>query len=191
MIPLAKITDHAAQALGSLLSQFDASLRLRKLVEILAGEVQRWENWQWSIWLLLQLDNAVGWWLDLYGRLVGFPRLEAEGDDHYRTLIEAAIQAHNSHGLSHVVQRIASIVTGRPVQYRQEGPASFSLQYETDSGLSADAAGRLADLIKRAKRPGAHWSLIEGSHIDDVFRLNSGRLNSSRLGRIVAGSDIA
>jgi hypothetical protein len=190
MTTVPKITSHTELALGLLLSQFDGAPRLRRLVSATADEVQRLEDWIWDIGQLLLLDNAVGWWLDLFGRLASFPRLDAETDDDYRDLLSAAIEANNSKGLAETVISIAAKVINQTIEYTDVGIAFFQLQFTADEGLSDVQYARLADLIKRAKRAGTGWVLIEGTDPRSAKRFEVSRFEDSRFVRIVGGSEL-
>jgi hypothetical protein len=191
MTTVPKIADHTELALGLLLSQFDGSPRLRRLVSATTDEVQRLEDWIWDIGQLLLLDNAAGWWLDLMGRWASFQRLDAESDDEYRDLLDAAIEANNSKGLAETIISIASKVIKQTIEYTDAGVAFFQLQFTADEGLGAVQYARLADLITRAKRAGTGWVLIEGTDQRTAKRFETSRFEDSRFVRIVAGSELA
>ncbi len=84
-----KIADHTVLALDDLLSQFDNSPKLRKLVEIITDQVQLFEDVTYEVLIERLLDAAAGVQLDVYGRVVGGLALSRGGrtDDAFREII--------------------------------------------------------------------------------------------------------
>jgi hypothetical protein len=182
---ITQITDHADRALAFVLSQYDDSPRVRKLVEIIADQVQTLENVAWDVLAKRMLDDATGDILDRYGRIVQLQRLDST-DDEYRTLISVAIAANNSDAQCDTIAAVAAGCVGRDVRYIYDGPMHLNLEYETDDPIGGAHADRIGEMITRAVGGGVSWRLTEGSDIGEAFRLDVGPgLDVGKLGRIV------
>ncbi len=180
-----KITDHAARALAFVLSQYDDSPRLRKLVEIVGDQIQVLEDVAWDVLSKRLLTNAVGVILDRYGKIVQLDRLDST-DDEYRSLLGVAIAANVSHGHPDTMAAVAAGCVGVPVRYIYDGPMNVDLEYETDSPMGAGHAARAADLITRSASGGVSWRLTEGSDIGEAFRYDVGPgYDVGKLGSII------
>ena len=179
-----EITNHAETALGYVLSQFDDSPRLRKLVEIIADQIQILEGLAHDVWSKRFLDEAEGVILDVFGKIVQVERL-GDSDDDYRQIVAAAIAANMSTTHGDVIAAIASALVGRPVRYRWDGPMNINLEYETLTPVSASHAIRAKQLLDRAVGGGVSWRLTEGV-LGEAFRYGIGPgFGTGRLGRIV------
>lgn len=161
-LPVA-ITDHVAQGLALLLSQFDESPRLRKLVEILLTRVQELEDWQQDVASQLNdLQLAIGVQLDRHGRSIGELR-NALTDVDYRRVILARGVANQSETDHETILRITRLVadTADEIRLIQNGRAHFRLEIDMPSPLSAELGQALVRLIILAKPIGVSCVIVE------------------------------
>jgi hypothetical protein len=172
------------------LSQLEDSPRLRALVEWTADEVQRAEDVAWDLLDKRLLENAEGVLLDIFGKIVDMPRLDAETDEAYRRLISVAAVANNSDTLADTLAYIASEIVGQPVRYRWDGPMAVNLEYETDTPVTDIMAARATVLLDRAVAGGTSWRLSEGV-LGEALRYDDGPgWDVGRLGRLVASGGL-
>jgi len=187
-VTIAKITDHADGALSLLLSQFAPAERLRALVAIFAADVQRLENVAWDVLTMRRVDTAERDALARIGAMCLIERLDSDTDAEYRDMIRTSVTAWRSHGTPEDVLATASAAVGETVQYIQSGAATVVLCYATAAGPDESQIARIVSLINRAVPSGVAWRLYEASSQTTGFRLNSSRLNTHRLGRVVGGN---
>jgi len=172
-----QINDHAELALDDVLSQFDDSEKLRKLVEIFADRVQEREDVEYDVLIGTLLDNAVGVQLDVYGRKVGGLALSRAGrtDDAYREIIRVAIQINQSDGNAEQAIQIVASLVGVTVVYQQIHLAHYSLHWELATPSVQQFIDDLNSQMPRITCLGSSWRLVEGnSNGDGMFRFDSG-----------------
>lgn len=162
-----KITTHSETALGYVLSQFEDSPRLRKLVEIIGDQIQLAENLAYSVWEQRFLDAATGVILDAFGKIVQVQRL-GDSDDIYRRVIAGTIAANMSNTHGDTIAAVASALVGESVRYRWDGPMNIDLEYVTRSPISAAHAARAQTIIQRACGGAIQWRLTEGFDGSDI-----------------------
>ncbi len=105
---LTRITDHAARAVGRLVSQFYESTRLRGLVAALADEVQAVETALFdTLEAFRSITTATGDALDKIGALVGAPVRGPRNDAEYRARILTQIFVNRSSGSARDIYTIA------------------------------------------------------------------------------------
>jgi hypothetical protein len=160
----AKITDHAAQAVGNLLSQFRNSARLQELISIFCAEIQSLENLYHELYDECTLDTAVGAQLDIEGEIVGWPRMGLSDDD-YRAMIKVAIVINQTDGDIPTGTYIISQIVGLPVRYIQKGQAHAEFQWINSVALPQTKIDLLNSVMEKIVPSGVSWSLVEG--IDD------------------------
>lgn len=180
----AKITDHAAQAVGNLLSQFRNSDRLKELIGIFAAEIQSLENLFHELYDECTLDTAVGVQLDMEGKIVGWPRMGL-GDDDYRAMIKVGIVINQTDGDAVTATYIISKLVGVAVHYRWCGMAHCSFEWEKAAHSSADTQTLIQSILDKILVAGVSAHCVEG--ITDSFRFDNGPgFDQGKLGVLVA-----
>lgn len=157
-----KVTDHAAQAIGFVLSQFLESPRLRALVEIFGDQVQAYEDLAFDVVTDIILENAEGVQLDRWGRYVGELR-GSFSDADFRKVINARIAANQSEGgpTETIIYVVKTISEADVVHVQQVGRAYFLLEYEVLSPLSQELRNAIVRLVGLAKSSGIGCDIIE------------------------------
>lgn len=163
-LPVA-ITDHVAQALDTLLSQFSEpnGVRVRALVTIFNDEIQTMEDWQQDVAAQLNdIDLAIGAQLDRYGGYVGEVR-NTLADDDFRRVIKARGLANQSETDIETIIAIASLVTQGAIKIVISGRAYFRLTYTLTSPLSTLLRQAIVRLVVLAKPVGVSCTIIEAN----------------------------
>lgn len=161
----AKIIDHAAQAVGNLLSQFRNSARLQELITIFCAEIQSLENLYHELYDECTLETAVGVQLDMEGKIVGWPRMGLSDDD-YRAMIKVAIVINQTDGDIPTGCYIVSQITGHPVRYIQRGRAHYSIGWRSAIPITQSIIDLLNEVMPKLSPAGVSWELIEW--IEDI-----------------------
>lgn len=109
------------------------AVNLKKLVGILAKQVQDWEDAIQDVAISRQLKYARGAQLDKIGDWVGLDRTSTD-DDAYRKDLQLEIYINNSSGtppeMAYIAQQLTMSMTGATavtVRYVDIGPASYRL----------------------------------------------------------------
>jgi hypothetical protein len=183
-----KITDHGTRAADNELGQFDDSPRMQAAAKIQGDEIQQAEDILYEIMTEITLATAVGVQLDMYGAIVGWPRLGLDDDD-YRSLITVAIRINQGDGdVATVLYVIAGLLLNNgntTVQYRQRGQAHYSVYFTIDgTELTADWIDVINDVMPRISPVGVSWEVIEGDEgSGTTFLLDTGELDTDLMGR--------
>ncbi len=136
----AQITDHVERAQESNLSQFrglpgtgPTELSVwDALIKALVRQVQFAEDALWAVWLARVVDNATGWTLDKFGKLVGQPR-GGLADEDYQRYIKARIATNRSKGTLPDLLTIARLILDDPT-------ATVRALWQTPSEIHGPAA---------------------------------------------------
>lgn len=184
--PVDKITNHVQLTKDDLKSQFADSPKIVALVEAMAIERQRFEDWAHKVLTNIRVDNAEGVTLDIIGNLVRVQRL-GRNDADYRKIVKVAIAANDSDGGAEQIIWIASELVGVPVQYVRQGTAFFELLYESDDSLSDDLRAEAIELIDRAVPAGVGWRLV-ASLADISGRYDDGTYGDAKYGTVIGGN---
>ena len=170
----AQITDHVDEAKGDLLSQFKDKSRVVKFTEIVGTQYQIIEDWFYEILNERMLDNAIGYQLDVLGKIVGGIARWRWGlvDDDYRKLIKVAVRINNSDANAEDTTEIIADLVDAPVRYIQVQPAHYRGEWiratrNTDAWLA-----EVNKQLPRIMASGVDWALVEG--VTGAFRFDSG-----------------
>ena len=135
--------DHAALALAQVLSQFADSPNYRGVISAIAAQYQALEDDACALLEDALISNAEGELLNRWGRLIDVAR-GGRSDDDYRRLILTRIASRRSGGTPESILSIVSILAGDvAVRYDQIGTATYQLEIQTTSPLSAQ---QIADI---------------------------------------------
>lgn len=167
--PLARIHDHAEQALSDLAGQFIDSTQLRGVLRAAAERIQTLEDIAQDMLLQRTIDNAVGAQLDVIGQLVGQLRLGGEGDALYRVKLRAAMLRNKSQGDADQVIAVALVVaSSSSASLWTSYPAGIGLSVLVASALSADEQTALQEFVL-ATKAGAIELVGLAYHTSKVF----------------------
>ena len=169
-----QITTHAADALATMLSQYDDSPRFRALLEILADQVQPLENVTYEVLTERLLDAAKGVQLDIYGIIVGGIARTRAGrtDDDYRKLILIAVRVNNTNATAEEAIQIVADLVETTVYYTQHNPAHYRLEWILGTPSEQQWLDGINAQMPRITASGVSWSLVEGP--TGAFRFDSG-----------------
>lgn len=147
------ITNHQAQAIARLLSQYKGKETIEGTVSALVLPIQDIEYALDGMNNLRTLEGAQGVQLDLLGAVVGLARVGGQSDDAYRTAIKAKIQENVSQGEAQALIQTFLLLTGvsqvlldelYPCSLMMESvfvPASVQEAYDIITVLDMVAAG--------------------------------------------------
>jgi len=183
--PVTQITDHIARMKADILGAYQDDPIALAICDVIGAEVQRLENFLYSVLTNIILANAEGAVLDRIGKIVRAYR-GARSDDEYRALISVIIAAYNSEsGVDQILWIVQNLI-GETCEYRKYPPAAYRLSYVTATTISDQLAADAARVMEIATSAGVGYQLSEGASTD-AFRFNSGPgFNDGKLGhRIV------
>ena len=185
------IATHIADALALMLSQFDLSERMRRLVTILATRVQELETWQQAVAAQLNdIDVAVGVQVDRHGKAPGELRGPFTVDSEFITVIKARGVANQSQTNHETLLRIVRLIAASAdeIRLQQAGRAYFRLEIDVPALLSADLADAIVRLVLLAQPTGVGSTIVERDEVDG-FRFDVGPgLDVGELGTRLGGT---
>ena len=122
-------TTHNTEALARLAEFIKGKPNIAALLNVFTLSVQDLEDTEFSLFTDRILPNAVGEQLNVIGRIVGQPRLEAD-DPTYRLRLAARIAANRSRGVPGDIYRVffALLGSAAELQIIPEFPAGFDLR---------------------------------------------------------------
>jgi hypothetical protein len=144
------------------LSQFQDKIGFKTVLTSLLQQVQELETAVYSVWIGIPLADAVGWALDQWGKLVGYPRpaygLAATSDTIFRALIYGQIAANSSYGRAADIYRILAAIKATGAEVRDVfaitptlSPSAMQVYYNCDTAvISGDL---IKGILDRAKVP--------------------------------------
>lgn len=175
--------DHVQAALDRLPHQYrercgePGESNTQKLIRVLMSPAADLENALLAVLASRNVDTAVGFMLDLLGKLVGRPRAGETDDEIYRRYVKAQISANKSDGLINDIIAIADLVMSDEnaiAILHNDGIAAYRIEIAGVS-TSMEVATVLVSLIVRATaagvRPIIQWS---GFPPDQTFRYDTG-----------------
>ena len=151
------ITTFVADALRLPLDKaYRGKPRFEALLSSYVKRCQALEDAVWEVILGRMFENAVGYQLDIIGKLVGQPRRGME-DDIYRIWITARIRINRSHGRPKDILEILHLVEPMIGRYREQYPctAYYIFDEETDNDPNL-----LAELMREANAAGMMVRLV-------------------------------
>jgi hypothetical protein len=170
---VSKITDHVAQALGLLKSQYGDSTNMQAVVTALVEQVQDIEDDLYTMITSAVIAAAVGVQLDRIGEWVGQPRWDRNDAD-YRDLLGARVLVNSSDGT--IEDIIAALVAmgATSVLYRYQDTARYSLGLTVVGVLSAADGDAYRQLLDTASPSGVAYLLrITDSVPSPAFQLDT------------------
>lgn len=132
MSDVTRESDHAGKMLARLAEEF----RKPRIQAILTAEAAQYQAIEDALWQLLSefgVDTAVGWALDVLGRIVGEPRQGASDAD-YRLRVRARIRVNRSDGTIEDVIDVVRLLIGSVllpstvIKLTEYYPAAFVLR---------------------------------------------------------------
>lgn len=146
--PLLAIPDFVAKVHELILEAYknpredNSKGNLESLLEVFASECQNLEEMWQELLVMLDMDAAVGAWLDILGRIACVAR-EGRSDDQYRVEIKLAFTSNFSGTPDQILQYVKRVTNSDTVAFIAEYPANFWITCDGD-GLTAAMLARLA-----------------------------------------------
>lgn len=176
--------DHVQAALDRLPQQYrelcngkTGETNTQKLIRVLMSPAADLENALLAVLAGRNVDTAVGFMLDLLGKLVGRPRNGVTDDELYRRYVKAQISANKSDGLIEDILTIARLVVSNDdasIVLYNDGAAAYTVAVE-GVATTVEVATVLAALVIRATAAGVRaiiqWS---SSPPEETFRYDVG-----------------
>lgn len=153
---LTKITDHTAEGIALFIERYQDKPLIAAWAKSYLDSCQEIEGVFWDILMARAIDSAVGWDLDVLGRIVGQPRI-GETDDIYRLFIRVKILVNRSRSYpDDVIAVVQAALNGLRFKYVEYYPASFVVDVLDPLPANADL---IAMLIRKAKASGVGMNL--------------------------------
>ncbi len=156
---------------------------IKNFVRAMLGPAQLLEDTLQGLLVQLNVNTAVGVWLDLLGKLVGQPRGAIADDDVYRRYIRARIAARKADGRPEEIYRIAILVLagsadefasgGWTLEIDNQGAATYVLRV-LGADLDDDLAAIVMQFLLIATSAGVRPILEYSTAIDDVLIWDEG-----------------
>jgi hypothetical protein len=159
---IVKVEDHADQAVGLLIEQYQEKPRLEALLLSYIDEGQEIENALWDVYWKRLIDNAEGAQLDTIGRIVGEPR-RSRPDATYRLYVLARIRVNWSHGHARDVIEVLRIVEPATFNFFEYYPAACDVEYD---GAPTASGQDLANLGGAAVAAGVRFGVVLGDDLE-------------------------
>lgn len=173
---ISQINDHAAQALATMSTWTHDKARLRKLAEIVADQVQLFEDVCFDVINNSQLSAAgcTGVILDEYGKVFNLLR-GSLSDASYKSVLQLIVAAYQSNGTVREIQNLASDLIGEAVRYTQYSPAHYRLEYIPTASVAGDWRATVVRILEIVRPAGVSYDLIEGTQTGSgTFMLDVG-----------------
>jgi hypothetical protein len=160
-------TDHVERGQRLKLAQFRGKPNLEGLISPWLEQVQELEDVLYALLVERWLPNAVGYQLDVLGRIVGQRRGDRD-DETYRLWIAARAMVNRSSGLPEqlyaIMRKVVSATTD--IELSEEPPAAFTMIIHDP--IDEDVGGEIAKIIHLAKAAGV-GSALDWFRGSDVF----------------------
>ena len=154
MSDVTRESDHAGKMLARLGEEFRKP-RIQATLSAEAAQYQAIEDVYWQLLSEFGIETAVGWALDVLGRIVGEPRQGATDAD-YRLRVRARIRVNRSDGTIEDVIEVVRLLIGSvllpsaTIKLTEYYPAAFVLRI-TGLVISATQALIYSSFIKQAR----------------------------------------
>ena len=144
-----------------MLARLAEEFRKPRIMSILRGEAAQYQAIEDAYWQILTefgVDTAVGWALDVLGRIVGEPRQGALDND-YRLRVRARIRVNRSDGTIEDVIEVVRLLIGSAllpsatIKLTEFYPAAFVLRI-TGIAITPTQAQIYSSFIKQARGAG-------------------------------------
>lgn len=151
MIPT-KQTRHVEDGTNKLTGAWWNKPRAAALLASYLKQIQQIENAYYDVLIARLLENAIGVYLDILGRIVGEPRA-GKSDARFRLAITIKARVNRSHGRVLDILEILDLATD-VWAYREVYPAKFRIDVGEMDGRE------LARWIRKAKAGGVGFELV-------------------------------
>lgn len=150
---ITQITDHDAQAKKRLITQYQDSENIKKILTVYTAQIQEIEDELFKLINDREIDTAAGYQLDQLGTILNEPRFGLN-DDNYRLLLKAKIAENTSEGtIEDVISIFRMLLRPDEIVYNEIHPAGFELT-AVGSTMPIASIDRLRTAIERAKVAG-------------------------------------
>lgn len=168
MTTIVKITDHQAQAIARLITEYKGKPRITGMVSAHAAQTQDLENVFYDMLTSRALENSVGVQLDRIGVIVGITRVPGQDDGaYYLAIIDKIGQNTGSATIENIIEFVRFATGAETVLLRPLYPAAF--QIEIDVAVGGELATTIYRTVERNTAAGVLVSNIVGSDGDDAF----------------------
>lgn len=151
------LRDHLERALERITGPFLQSVLFQKLLTAFMSELQEVEQANIDLLTVRLLENATGFWLDVWGRIVQEPR-RGRDDDIYKQFILAAILRNTSDGTPNRLLDTLRTITGS-AHLREVYPHVVELDYD---GTFDAAPLELREFLQKAAPADVWvWPVVE------------------------------
>ncbi len=154
---------HVERGLDALLPPYNADDDTVYLIEFVLEEIQRVENYFYSLIVdrIFDPEHVSGVWLDRWGEIVGVPRA-GRTREHYSRVVAARILANRSEGLvSQITQALATVAGAESTLYQLTAPMEYYVYYTVQAYLSASERADVVDIIRYMTRATVGVSIVE------------------------------
>lgn len=163
-------TNHVAEAVNNLLTQFRNKTAVEALVRAPAEQIQDLEDALVQVLEGRSVVVAVGAQLDGIGRILNVER-GGRNDDAYRVALRLQIKGNNSRGTAQDLLDIIELWNGSPPvgrwQIRDAGVASFIVELrDRGAALTTSEASELALYLRAARAAGVYAYLVYPNTIE-------------------------
>lgn len=160
---LAQITDLTARAAARAMIQYKSLTKFMGDVGVLTDQVQELENAFWAFLTMLDIDSAVGVWIDRLGERVGETR-DGDNDTVYRYAVKARVLANASQGTSEDILAVTAATLadfGLTMELVDWYPAAQALNIGDSYPAVLDARIlRVVKMLARAKAVAVQMMLL-------------------------------
>lgn len=163
------ILDHQAQALKRLVTRFQTSVLVNKLVASFMPAIQELEQMFVDLGTMRTLANAQGVNLDNLGTLIGLARSPGDDDDTYRRKLYAEVKVNTSQGQPEQLIQVFQLFTAaQMVLLFEEFPGEFIVDSEY-LPPDQDTANLLLVILKKVAAAGVRPAMLVSFDAVDSF----------------------
>lgn len=149
--------EHAEQMVQHLI-EFFRKPRSSALMRSVGGHLQDFEDAAWAMYNALDVDTAVGHWLDLLGAIVG-ERRDGREDDDYRGAVRARILVNLSNGrLEDMLRVLLAMLPDATVIDAEYYPAA--LRFDIYDAFTGTQPATVARMLRQAKPAGVRLDVV-------------------------------
>jgi len=169
MTEIVQKTNHEAEALANLLSQFKDKDVLEKLIKIYVRQIQEIEDMFYALKVERWLDDATGVQLDNLGTIVNEAR-QGRVDDDYTDALRVRILINISQGTHQDILGVIQGIVGQlSINVYDQYPAGFTASIVDPIDLLEVNVQNLCTFIENAKLAGVRFNLEYHSVGNFVF----------------------
>lgn len=131
---LTKITDYDIEIL-EIITEFFKGSNVEDLLKTISSQLEELENMWFQLLDERNIDDAVGWQLDIIGKILNLPRLGRD-DVSYRNLLKLKAKINSSYGDPEIlIETVKLLYNADDVIYVPNYPAGVIVQQDGDPGL--------------------------------------------------------